>query len=111
MHGKIALEEHFAIAAPLADSQVFGAHMSDELAFAPSGAARHAAGVSRLPGDAIGQSAAQDCRYPTAARAAVGTSGARTTFDPDDGFSSENTRSAAAIVSGRWATATRVILS
>jgi 2,3-dihydroxybenzoate decarboxylase len=31
MQGKIALEEHFAIAATLADSQVFGAHVWDEL--------------------------------------------------------------------------------
>src|SRR3954453_22722206 len=31
MHGKIALEEHFAIAATLADSQVFGAHVWEEL--------------------------------------------------------------------------------
>jgi len=31
MQGKIALEEHFAIPATLADSQVFGAHVWDEL--------------------------------------------------------------------------------
>ena len=31
MQGKIALEEHFAIAATLADSQVFGAHVWEEL--------------------------------------------------------------------------------
>src|SRR3954469_17710310 len=31
MQGKIALEEHFAIEATLADSQVFGAHVWDEL--------------------------------------------------------------------------------
>src|SRR5206468_11174760 len=31
MHGKIALEEHFAIEATLADSQVFGAHVWEEL--------------------------------------------------------------------------------
>jgi predicted TIM-barrel fold metal-dependent hydrolase len=31
MQGKVALEEHFAIAATLADSQVFGAHVWDEL--------------------------------------------------------------------------------
>src|SRR4051794_1192863 len=31
MQGKIALEEHFAIAATLADSQVFGAHVWNEL--------------------------------------------------------------------------------
>src|SRR5262245_11481613 len=31
MQGKIALEEHFATAATLADSQVFGAHVWDEL--------------------------------------------------------------------------------
>ena len=31
MQGKIALEEHFGIAATLADSQVFGAHVWDEL--------------------------------------------------------------------------------
>src|SRR4030095_7286323 len=31
MQGKIALEEHFAIAATLSDSQVFGAHLWDEL--------------------------------------------------------------------------------
>jgi len=31
MQGKIALEEHFAIAATLADSQVFGAHVWQEL--------------------------------------------------------------------------------
>src|SRR5690242_11400502 len=31
MQGKIALEEHFAIAATLSDSHVFGAHVWDEL--------------------------------------------------------------------------------
>jgi len=31
MQGKIALEEHFAVPATLADSQVFGAHVWDEL--------------------------------------------------------------------------------
>src|ERR1700716_2357078 len=31
MQGKIALEEHFAIEATLADSQVFGAHVWNEL--------------------------------------------------------------------------------
>ena len=31
MQGKIALEEHFAIAATLGDSQVFGAHVWDTL--------------------------------------------------------------------------------
>ena len=31
MQGKIALEEHFATAATLADSQVFGAHVWNEL--------------------------------------------------------------------------------
>ena len=31
MQGKIALEEHFATAATLADSQVFGAHVWSEL--------------------------------------------------------------------------------
>jgi predicted TIM-barrel fold metal-dependent hydrolase len=31
MHGKIALEEHFATSATLADSQVFGAHVWEEL--------------------------------------------------------------------------------
>src|SRR5437763_16980422 len=31
MQGKIALEEHFAIEATLADSQVFGAHVWSEL--------------------------------------------------------------------------------
>ena len=31
MQGKIALEEHFAVAATLADSQVFGAHVWEEL--------------------------------------------------------------------------------
>ena len=31
MQGKIALEEHFAISATLADSQVFGAHVWGEL--------------------------------------------------------------------------------
>src|SRR6476620_11596894 len=31
MQGKIALEEHFAIAATLSDSQVFGAHVWNEL--------------------------------------------------------------------------------
>src|ERR1051325_5716016 len=31
MQGKIALEEHFAIEATLADSQVFGAHVWEEL--------------------------------------------------------------------------------
>src|SRR6187455_944282 len=31
MQGKIALEEHFAIAATLADSQVFGAYVWNEL--------------------------------------------------------------------------------
>src|ERR1044072_8537253 len=31
MHGKIALEEHFATAATLSDSQVFGAHVGNEL--------------------------------------------------------------------------------
>ena len=31
MQGKVALEEHFAIPATLADSQVFGAHVWDEL--------------------------------------------------------------------------------
>src|SRR5947199_7841357 len=31
MQGKIALEEHFAIEATVADSQVFGAHVWEEL--------------------------------------------------------------------------------
>ena len=31
MHGKIALEEHFAVPATLSDSQVFGAHVWEEL--------------------------------------------------------------------------------
>ena len=31
MQGKIALEEHFAVAATLSDSQVFGAHVWSEL--------------------------------------------------------------------------------
>ena len=31
MQGKIALEEHFAIEATIADSQLFGAHVWEEL--------------------------------------------------------------------------------
>ena len=43
MQGKIALEEHFAIEATLADSQVFGAHVWQDLRPAPDRHPGHAA--------------------------------------------------------------------